>query len=97
MKIVVFFFMFSSVYTPPGASWDSQHSPKCFLDRSGAILRAFSASGRPIVISRESFEASGQPLVGPSQLLAASGQPIPAFSATRSVCIETQDLDFLIL
>ena len=45
---------------------------------SGAILRAFQASGRPIVVSRESLEASGQPLVGPSQLLAASGQPSAA-------------------
>ena len=51
---------------------------------SGAILRAFQASGRPIVVSRESFEASGQPLVGPSQLLAASGQPIPAFSSDQA-------------
>ena len=51
---------------------------------SGAILRAFQASGRPIVASRESFEASGQPLVGPSQLLAASGQPIPAFSSDQA-------------
>ena len=51
---------------------------------SGAISRAFQASGRPIVVSRESFEASGQPLVGPSQLLAASGQPIPVFSSDQA-------------